>query len=136
MEAQCLIQAAATELAKHHSVEAIAIKAVEGKISVATIGRVSDASVAEQIQEALAKVQTDATAERCRLLQADPSCARCEPTACADPPTRIDHHGKRRRRHRGARPLSHARRSSGAGATFRCPKLSRARSAFPKMNPI
>ena len=39
MEAPCLVQAAATELAKHHSVEAIAIKAVEGKISVATIGR-------------------------------------------------------------------------------------------------
>ena len=50
-----------------------------GKISVATIGRVTDASVAERIQEALAKVRTEATAERCGLLQADPSCAECEP---------------------------------------------------------
>ena len=78
MDAPCLLQAAAVELAKHHSVEAIAIKAVEGKISIATIGRVSDTGVAERIQEALAKVQVDSTAETCRLLQADPSCTRCE----------------------------------------------------------
>ena len=78
LEAPCLVQAAVAELAKHHSVEAIAIKAMEGKISVATIGRAADFSVAERIQEALAKVQGDSTAQRCRLLQADPSCARCE----------------------------------------------------------
>ena len=77
MEAPCLVQTAAIELAKNHSVEAISIKTVEGKISVATIGRVSDTGVAERIQEALAKVQADSTAESCRLLQADPSCVRC-----------------------------------------------------------
>ena len=105
MEAPCLVQAAVAELAKHHSVEAIAIKAVEGKISVATIGRAADSGVAEGIQEALAKVQADSSAERCRLLQADPSCARCEHPRGADAPSRIHRHGKRRRRHRGARPL-------------------------------
>ena len=42
LEAQCLIEAAATELAKHPSVEAISIQALEGKISVATIGRVTE----------------------------------------------------------------------------------------------
>ena len=78
LEAPCLVQAAVAELAKHHSVEAIAIKAMEGKISVATIGRAADFGVAERIQGALAKVQGDSTAQRCRLLQADPSCARCE----------------------------------------------------------
>jgi Zn2+/Cd2+-exporting ATPase len=78
MDAPCLLQAAAVELAKHHSVEAIAIKAVEGRISIATIGRVSDTGVAERIQEALAKVQADSSAETCRLLKADPSCTRCE----------------------------------------------------------
>jgi Cd2+/Zn2+-exporting ATPase len=78
MEAPCLVHAAATELAKNHSVEAISIKAVEGKISVATIGCVSDTSVAERIQEAMARVRTDSAAERCRLLQADPSCVGCE----------------------------------------------------------
>ena len=78
LEAPCLVQAAVAELAKHHSVEAIAIKAMEGKISVATIGRAADFGVAERIQGVLAKVQGDSTAQRCRLLQADPSCARCE----------------------------------------------------------
>ncbi len=78
LEAPCLVQAAVAELVKHHSVEAIAIKAVEGKISVATIGRAADSGVPERIHEALAKVQGDSTAERCQLLQADPSCARCE----------------------------------------------------------
>ena len=78
LEAPCLVQAAVTELVKQHAVEAIAIKAVEGKISVATIGRAANSGVAERIQEALAKVQGDSTAERCQLLQADPSCARCE----------------------------------------------------------
>ena len=78
LEEPCLVQAAVTELMKQHSVEAIAIKAVEGKISVATIGRAAGSGVAERIQEALAKVQGDSTAQRCRLLQADPSCARCE----------------------------------------------------------
>ena len=77
LEAPCLVQAAVAELVKHHSVEAIAIKAVEGKISVATIGQAADSGAAEGIQAALAKAQADSTAERCRLLQADPNCARC-----------------------------------------------------------
>ena len=107
MDAPCLLQAAAVELAKHRSVEAIAIKAVEGKISIATIGRVADASVAERIQESLAKVQADSSAETCRLLQADPSCTRCE-----HPMEPIRQQGfavtrKRRSRYRGAGPLPH-----------------------------
>ena len=77
-EESCLVNAAATELARHHSVEAISIKAGEGKISVATIGRVSDPGVAVRIQESLAKVQADPAAERCRLLQSDSGCTRCE----------------------------------------------------------
>ncbi len=77
-EDSCLVQAAATELAKNRSVEAISIKAVEGKISVATIGHVSDAGVPERIQESLAKVQGARSAERCRLLQAEPGCGGCE----------------------------------------------------------
>ena len=85
LEAPCLVQAAVAELAKHHSVEAIAIKAMEGKISVATIGRAADFGVAERIQGALAKVQGDSTAQRCRLLQADPSCARCEQPGASRP---------------------------------------------------
>lgn len=79
LEAQCLIETAATELLKHPSVEAISIQAQAGRISVATIGRVKDAGIAERIQEALAKVRTDAATGRCGLLQADPSCAECEP---------------------------------------------------------
>jgi Cd2+/Zn2+-exporting ATPase len=78
LDKRCLVHAAASELAQHQSVEAIAIKTGEGKISVATIGRDSDPAVAGQIQAALAKVQTDATAEDCRLLQTDPSCAQCK----------------------------------------------------------
>ena len=85
LEAPCLVQAAVTELVKQHAVEAIAIKAVEGKISVATIGRAANSGVAERIQEALAKVQGDSTAERCQLLQADPSCARCEQPGASRP---------------------------------------------------
>jgi Cd2+/Zn2+-exporting ATPase len=77
MEDQCLVRAAATELAKNPSVEAISIKAVEGKISVATIGRVSDTGVAERIQESLAKVGAR-SAQQCRLLQAEAGCAQCE----------------------------------------------------------
>jgi Cd2+/Zn2+-exporting ATPase len=77
-EDPCLVHAAAMELAKNPSVEAISIKAVEGKISVATIGRVSDSGVAERIQESLAKAQNVRSAQRCRLLQAEPGCAPCE----------------------------------------------------------
>ena len=77
VEDQCLVRAAATELAKNPSVEAISIKAVEGKISVATIGRVSDTGVAERIQESLAKVGAR-SAQQCRLLQAEAGCAPCE----------------------------------------------------------
>jgi Cd2+/Zn2+-exporting ATPase len=73
----CFVKVAAMELARNHSVEAISIKAGEGTISVATLGRVSDSGMAERIQESLAKVQADPTAEHCRLLQSDPSCARC-----------------------------------------------------------
>lgn len=78
MEGACLVHAAATELARNRSVEAICIKAGEGKISFATIGCVSDSSIAERIQESLVKVQADSAAERCRLLQSEPGCARCE----------------------------------------------------------
>ena len=78
METPCLVQAAAGELAHHESVEAIAIKAGERRFSVATIGRDSDPAIAGQIQAALGRVHADATAQGCRLLQSDPSCAECE----------------------------------------------------------
>ncbi len=74
----CLVHAAATELMKNRSVEAISIKTAEGKISVATIGRVSDKGVAEQIQRSLAEVRDARASQRCRLLQAEPDCTRCE----------------------------------------------------------
>jgi hypothetical protein len=45
MEEARLVHAAATELARNHSVEAISIKAGEGKNSVATIGRVFETGV-------------------------------------------------------------------------------------------
>ncbi len=77
MDDPCLVHAAAIELAKHRSVEAISIKAVEGKISVATIGHVSDAGGVERIQAALAKVGAR-SAQQCRLLQAEAGCAPCE----------------------------------------------------------
>ena len=70
IEEPCLVHAAATELAKNPSVEAISIKAVEGKISVATIGQAFDSGVVERIQESLAKVQSARSAQNCRLLQA------------------------------------------------------------------
>jgi len=78
MDDPCLVHAAAMELAEHRSVEAISIKALEGKISVATIGRVSDKSVAERIQESLAKVQGARSPQQCSLLQSEPGCARCK----------------------------------------------------------
>ncbi|MEI7728971.1 MAG: heavy metal translocating P-type ATPase [Verrucomicrobiota bacterium] len=78
LEVPCLVQAAANELAKNQSVEAIAIKAVEGKISVATLGRSADPGVAERIQQSLAGVQDAHSPPRCRLLQAEPGCAPCE----------------------------------------------------------
>ena len=78
MEEACLVHAAATELARNRSVEAISIRAEEGTISVATIGRVSDSGIAERIQESLAKVRVVPPAEHCRLLQSEPGCARCE----------------------------------------------------------
>ncbi|MGO8697234.1 MAG: HAD-IC family P-type ATPase [Limisphaerales bacterium] len=58
--------------------EAISIRAVEGKISVATLGRVSDSGVAERIRESLAKVQAVRSAQECRLLHAEPGCAPCK----------------------------------------------------------
>ena len=78
MEEACLVHAAATELARNRSVEAISIRAEEGTISVATIGRVSDSGIAERIQESLAKVRVVQPAEHCRLLQSEPGCGRCE----------------------------------------------------------
>ena len=39
LEGPCLVAAAASALTKHRLVEAISIQAVEGKISVATMGR-------------------------------------------------------------------------------------------------
>jgi Cd2+/Zn2+-exporting ATPase len=63
---------------KNRSVEAISIKAVEGKISVATIGQVSDSGVATRIQESLAEAHGVRSAQNCRLLQAEPGCAPCE----------------------------------------------------------
>ena len=78
MEDPCLVHAAANALTKHRSVEAISIKAGEGKISVATLGQAVDPGVAGQIQESLAKVQGVRSDPNCRLLQSEPSCARCE----------------------------------------------------------
>jgi Cd2+/Zn2+-exporting ATPase len=78
MEKACFVDAAATELTRNHSVEAISIKTREDKMSVATIGRVCDSGIAERIQESLANVQADPAAEHCRLLQSDPGCARCK----------------------------------------------------------
>jgi Zn2+/Cd2+-exporting ATPase len=76
-EEACLVHVAANELASNRSVEAISIRGGERKISVATIGRVSDSGIAERIQESLAKVGAVLAAEQCRLLQSEPGCARC-----------------------------------------------------------
>ena len=73
----CLVQAAARELAKHSSVEAIAIKGAEGKMSIATLG-LQDANTSEQIRDALVQVRQDAADEPCGLLQSENGCARCE----------------------------------------------------------
>jgi Zn2+/Cd2+-exporting ATPase len=78
LEDRCLVHTAATELAKNQSVEAISIKAMEGTISVATLGPVSETGVAKRIQDSLGKIQAARSASQCRLLQAEPSCARCE----------------------------------------------------------
>ena len=77
-EDRCLVHTAATELAKNQSVEAISIRAMEGTISVATLGRVSETGLAERIQESLGEMRTARSAPQCRLLQAEPGCARCE----------------------------------------------------------
>ena len=77
MEEACLVHAAATELARNRAVEAISIRAEEGTISVATLGRVSGSGIAERIQESLAKVRVVQPAEHCRLLQSEPGCGRC-----------------------------------------------------------
>ena len=74
----CLVHAAATELVNNHSVEAISIRAGEGKISLATIGGGPASGVADRIQKSLANVQGDGSTQPCRLLQAEPGCARCE----------------------------------------------------------
>jgi Zn2+/Cd2+-exporting ATPase len=73
----CLVQAAARELAKHRAVEAIAIKAAEGKLSIATLGR-THADTNDQIQEALAQVQRAAADDPCSLLQSEEGCASCD----------------------------------------------------------
>jgi Zn2+/Cd2+-exporting ATPase len=74
---ECLVQAAVRELAKHQSVEAISIKAGEGKLSVATLGR-PDPHAGDEIKEALSRVQSAAEGERCGLLESEGSCVRCE----------------------------------------------------------
>jgi soluble P-type ATPase len=74
----CLVAAAASAVTQHRLVEAIAIKAVEGQISVATLGRVVEPGIAGQIQQSLAKVQPNSVGQLCRLLQAEAGCARCE----------------------------------------------------------
>ena len=73
----CLIAAAATELANNYAVAAISIKAGERKISVATISG-ADPGLAGRIHESLARLPDASAAHNCRILQAEPGCARCE----------------------------------------------------------
>jgi Cd2+/Zn2+-exporting ATPase len=77
MDDSCLVQAAARELAKHRSVEAIAIRGAEGKMSIATLG-LQDADTSEQVRDALAQVRQATAGDPCGLLQSEDGCARCD----------------------------------------------------------
>lgn len=75
--AQCLIEAAAEELSKHPSVEAITIQEQAGTLSVATLGPIQDVRVGEHIQAALARVRADSNAAHCGLLREGSNCTGC-----------------------------------------------------------
>jgi Cd2+/Zn2+-exporting ATPase len=74
---ECLVKAAVLELAKHQSVEAISIKAGEGKLSIATLGT-PDPEAGAGIKEALSQIQAVTESGRCGLLESAGGCERCE----------------------------------------------------------
>ncbi|MBK9140507.1 MAG: heavy metal translocating P-type ATPase [Verrucomicrobia bacterium] len=74
----CLVRSVATALARDPALEAVTVDRQQNTVSVATLGRASDATVVAGLTEALRDLRTGG--EACGLLAGTSDCDRCEIT--------------------------------------------------------